>query len=100
MSIKAAHMPGNQLLLIIKTEPVGVDFERQGLTGILCGYRIAVSVQTDAKQFGRTDTFDTGDVISVGGIDGFRSLSRADLIALLISASDKPDAIKTGWSLE
>ena len=47
--IEAAHVTGDELVLMVQTEPIGVRFDGEQLSGIARGYRVAIGVEDDAE---------------------------------------------------
>ena len=54
MAVVASRMAGDQLVLMVEAEPVGVCFQRQRRPGQVGRHGVAVSVQGDAKLPGRS----------------------------------------------
>jgi hypothetical protein len=67
MAIVAAGMAGNELLLGIETEPIGIGFEGQRLAGVFGGDRVAIGIEGDAELARGAHRGDGGDIEGLGG---------------------------------
>ena len=47
--VVAARMPGDEPVLAVDADPVGIGFQRQALGGVLGGHRVAVGLEGDAE---------------------------------------------------
>ena len=67
MSIVTAGVAGDELVLMVKTEAVGIGLERQGLSGQVGRDGVAVGIEGDAELPGGAHLRDRGDVEGVQG---------------------------------
>ena len=67
MAIVAAQVSGDELVLVVETEPVGIGFEGEGLSGQVGRDGIAVGVEGDAKLPGGAYLRDRGDIKGCSG---------------------------------
>ena len=67
VAVIAARMAGDQLVVMIEADPVGIGFQRQLSAGILGRHRVAVGIERHAELARCPDLGDGGDVEAVMG---------------------------------
>jgi hypothetical protein len=61
MAVVASQVSGDELVLVVETEPIGIGFEGEDLPGQVGRDGIAVGVEGDAKLPGSAYLRDRGD---------------------------------------
>ena len=65
VAIEAAKMPGDEPVLMVNTEPLGIGLHREPLARELGRHRVAVGIQSDAELSGRAQVEHPRQIIGI-----------------------------------
>jgi len=65
-AVVAAHMPGDQPVLVVQAQLVGVELERQSGPGVFRGHRVGVGVHGHAELTAGPDRPEDADIVRSG----------------------------------
>jgi hypothetical protein len=66
MAIEATKMAGDEPVLVINADPVGIGFDRDALVRELCRHGVAVGVEGDAELAGRAQRDHPRQIVGIG----------------------------------
>src|SRR5208283_1040828 len=65
VSIKAAYMPGDELVLVINADPLRIGFDDHALVRELGWHRVAIGVERDAELTRGAQVQDSGEIVRI-----------------------------------